>query len=217
MLALKSVDRWRSADGFFFVTKNHFDPNLRVRYADYSQLTNYNGNVMYHMTESWRARQSFIKEQPAPSRSAVTRWCRIRSSPSPWAMRAACRSRWRFEAPGRRSSDKTGTALGISRFSRVNWTRALARPTAFAMRLGRRSQLRADFSRGGNWIKLPSVPQRYQATFVVTFTHPLLVRCRIDYAPKSGQTGPTFSDDLVITPDGVLSTSHRAPAPATSA
>src|SRR5258706_656004 len=67
MLATKSVDRWRSSQGYFFVTKNHFDPSLRVRYADYSQLTNYNGNVMYHMSESWRARQSAITEQPAPA------------------------------------------------------------------------------------------------------------------------------------------------------
>src|SRR5260370_37394778 len=66
MLALSSVERWHSNLGYYFVTKNHFDPALRVRYADYSQLTNYNGNVIYHMSESWRARQSAIAEQPAP-------------------------------------------------------------------------------------------------------------------------------------------------------
>src|SRR5260370_10170152 len=66
MPALRSVQRWHGAVGYYNWTKNHFDPALRVRYADYSQLTNYNGNVIYHMSESWRARQSAIAEQPAP-------------------------------------------------------------------------------------------------------------------------------------------------------
>src|SRR5260370_20587171 len=56
---------------------------------------------------------------------------------------------------------------------------------------------------------------RYQGTFTVTFTHPLLVRARIDYAPLSGQTGPTFRDDLIITPDGVLSTITSSAGPGT--
>jgi hypothetical protein len=34
----------------------------------------------------------------------------------------------------------------------------------------------------------------------------LLVRCQIVYKPKSGKTGPTFTNIFTITPDGVLST-----------
>jgi hypothetical protein len=46
---------------------------------------------------------------------------------------------------------------------------------------------------------------RYEGAWKVDFVHPLLVRCSISYSPKSG-AGPAFRDDLVITPDGVLST-----------
>ena len=207
MLALKSVDRWRSAQGFFFVTKNHFDPGLRVRYAQYSQLTNYNGNVMYHMAEAWRARQSPIEEQPAPVEIGGYAFV-----PDPqFAVAVANAGGMQIQAALRgTTSPEFGqywTTLGISRFSRVNWDSRLGpsdgvrdASSGFAVSYA------PTFLEAGNWIKVPSVPQRYQATFVVTFTHPLLVRCRIDYAPKAGQTGPTFSDDLVITPDGVLST-----------
>jgi hypothetical protein len=50
------------------------------------------------------------------------------------------------------------------------------------------------------------MPNKYQGTFSVSFVHPLLVRAAIDYRPVNGYDGPTFHDELVITPDGVLST-----------
>jgi hypothetical protein len=53
---------------------------------------------------------------------------------------------------------------------------------------------------------LASVPGRYEGSFSTQFVHPLLVRCAIDYKPKSGQSGPTFRNEFIITPDGILST-----------
>ncbi len=71
MLAFQSIGRWRRTDGewagSFYVTKNHFDPALRVGYQDASQYSNYNGSLMFHLAEAYGLRKSEIAEQPTPS------------------------------------------------------------------------------------------------------------------------------------------------------
>jgi hypothetical protein len=207
MMALKSTDRWRSSQGYYFVTKNHFAPSLRVRYADYSQLTNYNGSVIYHMAEAWRARQSVITEQPAP----VEIGGYALMPDTQFAVAFANAGGTQIEASMRGTTaleySQYWSTLGLTRFSRVNWDSRLGPSDGVrdnSSKLG--VSYAPTFLDGNTWRTLASIPDRYQASFAITFTHPLLVRARIDYAPKSGQTGPTFSDNLVITPDGVLST-----------
>jgi hypothetical protein len=56
---------------------------------------------------------------------------------------------------------------------------------------------------------MADLSERYDGKWSVAFVHPLLVRCAVTYAPKQGKTGPTFRNDLVITPDGVLSTATK--------
>lgn len=93
------------------------------------------------------------------------------------------------------------------RFGRVGWDSQLGpsdgvrSPTS-----GLGVSYAPTFLQAGSWVRLASVPQRYEARYNIHFTHPLLVRVSIDYVPKAGQVGPTFRDELVITPDGVLST-----------
>jgi hypothetical protein len=52
---------------------------------------------------------------------------------------------------------------------------------------------------------MADVPDRYQGKFSVQFEHPLLVCCAIDYSPVTGN-GPSFRQEFMITPDGVLAT-----------
>src|SRR5262249_11235897 len=47
---------------------------------------------------------------------------------------------------------------------------------------------------------------RYRGVWSTQFVHPLLVRCAIDYSPRPGLTGPSFRNEFILTPDGVLST-----------
>jgi hypothetical protein len=62
-------------------------------------------------------------------------------------------------------------------------------------------------------VRLASMPDVYRADFTSTFVHPLLVRFALDYHPLAGQTGPTFHEEFVVTPDGVLTTlTSSAPA-----
>ena len=57
MLAFESAQRWRHDDGSYYVTKNHFDPALRIGYQNASQYSNYNGSLMFHLSEAFHGRQ----------------------------------------------------------------------------------------------------------------------------------------------------------------
>jgi hypothetical protein len=207
MLALRSVDRWRSAEGYYFVTKNHFDPKLRVRYAEYSQLTNYNGNVIYHMSEAYRARHTAIVEQPAPAEIGGY----ALEPDALFSVAVANAGGMQIEASLRGTQtlefNQYWTTLGLTRISRVGWD----------SRLGPSDGVRDDasgigvsyaptFIEGSDWVRMATAASRYQAAFSIQMSHPMLVRCRLDYTPRPGQTGPAFTDHLVITPDGILST-----------
>src|SRR5579859_5422014 len=69
-LAFQNIERWRRSEpqwkGSFFVTKNKFDPALRVGYQTASQYSNYNGSILYHTAEAYHTRKSQIAENPAP-------------------------------------------------------------------------------------------------------------------------------------------------------
>jgi hypothetical protein len=206
MLAFKSIERWRSAQGYYFVTKNRFPISQRVRYATYSQLTNYNGNVVYHLAETLRARTSTIAEQPAPAEIGGYAWV----PDAQFATAFANAGGMQIEAALRGSTaERFGlywSALGLVRFSRVGWDSRLGPSDGVRDGAGNGVSYAPTFLESGAWVRLASVPARYQATFTSSLTHPLLVRARLVYAPKPGQTGPTFTDDLIVTPDGVLST-----------
>jgi hypothetical protein len=61
------------------------------------------------------------------------------------------------------------------------------------------------FLENGRWLRLASLPARYEGVWSVEFVHPLLVRCAVDYRPKKGERGPTFRNEFTLTPDGIFS------------
>jgi hypothetical protein len=207
VLALTSVRRWRRPDGSYSVTKNAFDPALHVGYANYSWFANYNGNVMLHSAESARVRRNHIPERPAPAEiggfALVT---------DPKLANAFANAGGMLVQAGLRGSTtlrngRYWTTLGIVRFGRVGWDSQLGPSEGVRNRIsGLGVSYAPTFLEAGKWVRLASVPERYEAQSTIHFTHPLLVRISIDYIPKVGQIGPTFRDELIITPDGVLST-----------
>jgi hypothetical protein len=58
---------------------------------------------------------------------------------------------------------------------------------------------------------MADMPHRYRGKFSVQFVHPLLVRCAIDYSPMQAN-GPSFRQEFVLTPDGVLASLRSATA-----
>ncbi|MEO7961209.1 MAG: discoidin domain-containing protein, partial [Ginsengibacter sp.] len=204
-LSFQSAQRWRQSNGLYSVTKNQFDPYERNGYATYSFLTNYNGTMMFHMAENYFKNSAIIVEEPAPNEIGGY----TLTSDYTLATAFANAGGMEMEASLRGATDllysRYWSSLGVVRFARPGWD----------SRLGPSDGIRDDnnigvsfaptFLENGNWIRLASVPERYEAFFSTQFVHPLLVRCRIEYKPKVGQTGPTFTNDFTITPDLILS------------
>ena len=191
--------------GSYFVTKNHFDPALRVGYQPASQYSNYNGSLMFHLAEAYHARVSEIEEQPAPTEIGG------------YAVemdRAIChrlRQRRRHADAGEPARPATVThenrwsPLGVVRFARAGWDTRLG-PSDGALTTDDGGVTFAPaFLENGRWLRLASLPARYEGVWSVEFVHPLLVRCAVDYRPKKGESGPTFRNEFTLTPDGVFS------------
>lgn len=222
-LALHNTRRWRRDDGSYFITKNRFDPTDRVGYQPASYFTNYNGAFMYHLAESYRLRAAGnggdaahpITEQPAP---AEVGGYAFQTSPA-FAAAFANAGGMQMQAALRGSTVVTKkrywTTLGVTRFSRAGWDSRLGPGDgARDPESGLGVSFAPAFRRDGAWHCLASLPDHYQGEFSTQFAHPLLVRCAIDYKPAGGYDGPSFRNEFVLTPDGVLSTLTSTADPA---
>jgi hypothetical protein len=214
MQALQGSDRWLRSDGSYSVTKNQFDFTLQVHYADYSSRTQYNGSMMYHQAESYYEHQDGIDEWPT--------WNEIGG----YALQTDGKFEGVFANAGGMHVQvalrgQVGlnhalywTALGVIRFSRVGWDSRLGPSDGIrdeTSNLG--LSFAPTFLQGASWSRLASMPDVYRADATVTFVHPLLVRFALDYHPLAGQAVPTFHQEFVVTPDGVLTTlTSSAPA-----
>ncbi|MDR6942603.1 T9SS type A sorting domain-containing protein [Mucilaginibacter pocheonensis] len=205
-LAFQSAQRWVRPTGTYSVTKNHFDPSERVGYASYSFLTNYNGNMMLHMAENYLTHTSAITEQPMPNEIggytiiSDSQFATAVANAGGMAMQICLRGSTAVQY------DRYWTTLGVVRFARPGWDSRLGPSDGIrevSTMLG--VSFAPTFLENGKWIRLASVPDRYEAFFTTQFTHPLLIRCQVVYKPKTGKTGPTFTNDFIITPDGILS------------
>jgi len=216
MLVLRGIDRWQRPDGAYSVTKNQFAFGDKVHFASYSAPSMYNGNMTYHQAESYYEHKADIAEWPT--------WNEIGGyafkSDDPFAGAYVNAGGMHIQIALRGQVDFNGafgiywTALGVSRFSRVDWDSRLGPSDGIRdekTKIG--LSFAPTFMQGAEWVRLASIPEVYSADFSTTFVHPLLVRFALDYHPVTGQTGPTFHEDFVVTPDGVLTTlTSSAPA-----
>ena len=207
MLAFRSIARWRRPDGAYFITKNRFDPALRVGYQPASNYTNYNGAVAMHLAEAALARRSEIAERPAPCEIGGYAFAADPRFGSAFANAGGMQMMANLRGDVKGTYGIDWTALGVVRFARTGWDSRLGPSDGFRDRAtGRGVSFAPTWMEGGRWVRLAEVPERYQGAFHVLFAHPLLVRCAIDYAPVAGGAGPVFRHEFVITPDGVLAT-----------
>ncbi len=208
MLAFHNIARWRREDapwaGSYSITKNHFDPALRVGYQDASQYSNYSGSLMFHLAELYRSRKSDIAEQPAPAEIGGYAVATEAQFSSVFANAGGMQIQANLHGQVAKSSGNFWTPLGIVRFARVGWDTRLG-PSDGALTEAGGVTYAPTFLEGGRWLRLADLSARYEGEWSVQFVHPLLVRCALTYRPKAGQNGPTFRDELTVTPDGVLS------------
>lgn len=204
-LALESAFRFQQERGWFSVTKNLFHPSLKNHYASYSALTNYNGYTEIHLAEDYFARSTRITEQPTPAEIGGY----VHTLDPEYASVFVSAGGMQLQICTRGSNQPYAGVpwhtFGIDRFSRPGWDSRLgpADGEAFAD-FSDAVSFAPAFQENGAWIPVCRQPARFGGTFTPDFVHPLLVRGTLDIAPLSGQTGPSFRMDLVVTPDGVL-------------
>lgn len=206
-LSFESTLRWQRADGAFSVTKNHFNPALRVGYASYSHFTNYNGNMLYHLAESFRIRKTNIPEAALPTEIGGFTLTTDSVLATAFANAGGMQMTIGLKGSAQSIFNQFWSTLGVNRFSKAGWDSRLGPSDGVREALSKLGvSFAPTFFEQGNWRRLASMPDRYEAFLTTQLAHPLLVRCRLTYKPRAGFTGPTFANDFVLTPDGVLST-----------
>ena len=218
MLALRNIDRWRRDDGpwagSYYVTKNHFDPALRVGYQSASQYSNYNGSLMHHLAQACLVRRTEIPERPSPVEIGGYAFELDEKFAAALANAGGMQMQMDLKADTSLSSGNKDywSALGVVRLGRVGWdTRLGPSDGARSGTTGLGASFAPTFEEGGRWVRLASVPDRYEGRFIAQFAHPLLVRCAVEYAPRRGAGGPCFRHEFVLTPDGVPGHARHAP------
>ena len=209
LLSFQSIARWRRDDGAwagsYFVTKNHFDPALRVGYQPASQYSNYNGSLMFHLAEAWHARASQIEERPAPAEIGGYAVEMDRQFASAFANAGGMQMQVNLRGQTAVTHENRWSPLGVVRFARAGWETRLGPSDGALTNDGAGVTFAPAFLENGRWLRLASLAARYEGVWSVEFVHPLLVRCAVDYRPKQGESGPTFRNEFILTPDGVYS------------
>lgn len=206
-LALQSAWRYQQEQGWFSVTKSLLPAAQQNFYADWSALANYNGYTEIHSAEAFTTELSPIPEQPAPAEIggyAVTLDDQFDN-----AFINAGGMQVQVCTEGSTAANLAGSlrwhTLGIVRFSRPDWESRLGPGAGWIQADGALAiSFAPTFYESNAWQMVSEQPDRFLGTFTPIFTHPLLVRGALTISPKSGQIGPTFNMNLIVTPDGVL-------------
>jgi hypothetical protein len=223
MMGFQSMERWRRSDGAwagsYYVTKNHFDPARRVGYQLASEYSNYNGSLMFHLSEAFHARTQLknrvIDENPDPAEIGGYALATDPQFASTFANAGGMQMQANLRGQEKESDGNRWTPLGVVRFARSDWDTRLG-PSDGALTEAGGVSFAPEFFEDAHWLRMADLSRRYRGVWSVEFVHPLLVRCAVVYRPKAGQSGPEFRDEFVITPDGVLSTVTKisgAPGP----
>jgi hypothetical protein len=215
MLAFQNIQRWKRSDGewagSYYITKNHFDPALRVGYQDASQYSNYSGSFMFHLAEAYEIRRTPVAEHPAPAEIGGYAIAMDREFGAAFANAGGMQIEANMRGQGDASSGNRWTPLGVVRFARAGWDTRLG-PADGALTSSGGVSFAPAFREGDRWLRMADLSTRYEGFWSASFVHPLLVRCAVEYRPKAGRSGPTFRNELVVTPDGVMSAMTKTSA-----
>ena len=216
MLSFQSIARWRRTDGTwagsYFVTKNHFDPVLRVGHQPASQYSNYNGSLMFHLAEAYHSRVSDIEERPAPAEIGGYAVEMDKYFASAFANAGGMQMQVNLRGQVGVTHANRWSPLGVVRFARAGWDSRLGPGDGALTNEDGGVTFAPVFLENGRWLRIADLSSRYYGVWSIEFVHPLLVRCAVDYRPKAGESGPTFRNEFTLTPDGILSSLRKTSA-----
>jgi hypothetical protein len=211
-LVFTNLLRFRHTDtewaGSFYITKNHFNPSLRVGYQDASQISNYTGSLLFHLAEVYNSEPFNIPQLPTPAEIGGYVLALDPQFDSVMANAGGMQVQMNLRGQGSKSSGNYWTPLGIVRFARPDWDTRLG-PSDGALTESGGVTFAPEFKENGEWLRMASLSNRYRADWTPEFVHPALVRGTLRFHPLLGATGPTFETRLWITPDGVYAETQK--------
>ncbi len=208
LLGLRSALRWQRTDapwdGFFSITKNFFSPADRVGFQPASQVGNYSGAVMYHLAESYLTHRTDIPEKPAPAEIGGYAFTTDVAFGSAVANAGGMQLFANTRGDAWPRYDMHWSALGVVRFAKAGWDSRLGPSDGvFELDRGLGVTFAPTWLEGGAWLRMAEQHERYEAEFTALEASPALVRCRLDYRPREGNSGPTFRHEFTLTPANV--------------
>jgi hypothetical protein len=213
-LSFREQGLWDRGDGSFQVTKNWFDPTARVGYQTASNFGFYNGNQMMHTADAYNVRVKDVPENPAPAEIGGYAFALNDGFNQGFADAGGTMVQVALQGSTYTTLGDNWNALGIRRISRANWDLRLGpSDDHYDLTAGDGASFGPTWLESGKWVKLVQKAGKYAGTFKTLLATPALTYAQVVWAPTSGNSGPTFTQKLTITPDGVLSkTTSSAPA-----
>ncbi len=210
-LSFEGMERWRRSGGkwagSYFITKNHFDPALRVGYQNASQYSNYTGSLMFHLAEMYRlAGGKYPADSELASPTEVGGYAVLLDPQFATAFANAGGLQVQFNLRGEteETNENWWTPLGVVRIARAGWDTRLG-PSDGAQTPVAAASFAPEILQDGRWDRLAELPKDYGGSWSVQLVNPAIVRCTVVYRPLPGHLGISFLDRFTITPDGMLS------------
>jgi hypothetical protein len=196
----------------FFSMKNHFDVTLGIgtQFAGAGDF-GYNTQFMYFLALAYLNRiNSAITEQPAPFEIGGYAFA-TNSDFGPQVVMNAGGTNIQLAMTGSTSlttfdHPTLWTAMGGERIGRVGWEDRLG-PNAGVYTSGLGTQVSFGptwITSGTTWTRLAMNPSSCSGNFTTTFANPAVVFGKVIWT-CTGSPAPTFTENLTVTPDGILS------------
>ncbi len=204
-LTFTEMQRWKNADGSFQVTKNEYPDSARVGYQTASTYSGYNGNVLLGEAEAYNADDKTITPVSAPVQIGGYSYY----TGSDWSTAFAGAGGTAVEIELAGSSAYTfssyWSALGIGRIGTADFDTRLGPSDGKFTGSDGVSFAPTWQNSSGSWVHLAGQPNTYGGTFTTVVASPVLTIDRIVWAPNNGASGPTFTQTIDITTDGIFS------------
>ncbi|MEX2514364.1 MAG: hypothetical protein WD398_15780 [Cyclobacteriaceae bacterium] len=227
-MAFQSILRWQRTEepwkGSFYITKNQFEPSLRVGYQPASQWGNYTGAIIQHLGEAYLTRQSTIPIFPSPTEIGGYAFKTDDQFGAFFANAGGLQLVANLRGASVPKYNLSWTPLGVIRISMAGWDARLGPSDGeHDLEAGTRVDLRTangdtldtyrsqsgvtfgpEWIERDHWVRIADLAANYQAHPEIHFVHPLLVKFTLHYSYVTGRGGPYFKQEFILTPDFIV-------------
>ena len=204
-LAFDSVRRFAHSDGSYSVTKNFYPDSQRVGYQTASYYNSYNANVLLGMGESYNAIARTITPVAAPVEIGGYSFNTGPDWGTAFAGAGGTSVEIELTSTGTYSFSNYWSSLGIVRIGATGLDSRIGPADGRYTGTDGVSFAPEWQTASGGWQHLAGKGGQYSGSLTTMVATPVLTIDQIRWAPNSGTSGPSFSQTLIITPDGIMS------------